>query len=114
MNESQEYLAHYGVLGMKWGVRHDPKSAYRKALKKSDKLQTKAATANEKAEKARTKAKNSRYGITDTGRTIWKNRQIKAGKATRKADKATKKAEKWISRMNQEFSNIPLSELEKR
>ena len=111
MTYEEEYLAHYGVLGMRWGVRHDPKGAYQKANRKADKLQKKAAAAHKKASKAQTKARISRYGITDTGRTIWENRQVKAGKLNRKADKATRKAEKWIRNMNKTFADIPLSEL---
>lgn len=108
------HLSHYGVLGMKWGVRHSPSRAYKKASKKASKLQKKADTANQKADKARTKARRSRYGITDTGRTIWENRQIRAGKLSRKADKATKKADKWIKSMNDVFSDIPVSEMKGR
>lgn len=111
MND-ENYLAHYGVLGMKWGIRHDPKKAYQKALKKTDKLQKNAAKKHAKAAKLQKKARTSRYGITDTGRTIWENRQIKAGKANRKADKATRKAERWIRKMNKAFANIPMSELQ--
>ena len=110
--DDEIYLAHYGVLGMKWGVRHDPRSAFTKASNKADKLLIKVMKANERATHAQNKARKTRYGITDTGRTIWERRQIKAGKANRKADKATRKAEKWIRQMNHEFSKITLTEAE--
>lgn len=38
MNENE--LKHYGVLGMKWGVRHDRNKAIDKSYKKLDKLDT--------------------------------------------------------------------------
>lgn len=56
MYEEQNALKHYGVLGMKWGVRKDPSKAYSKAVKKKNKLETKAAKTNLKAAKARMSA----------------------------------------------------------
>lgn len=38
-----EYLEHYGVLGMKWGIRKDPKRAYEKAMDRKHKLDMRAA-----------------------------------------------------------------------
>lgn len=104
-------LAHYGVMGMKWGVRHDPQKAYLKASKKRAHLNAVASKKQVKADRARSKARKTRYGITDTGRTIWENRQIKAGRLQRKADKATKRAEKWINSMENVFSQISLDEI---
>jgi hypothetical protein len=36
-------IAHYGVLGMKWGVRHDRQKAYDKSMGKLSKLDDKAS-----------------------------------------------------------------------
>ena len=37
-NDWQSELRHYGVLGMKWGIRKDPHAAYEKASAKKRKL----------------------------------------------------------------------------
>lgn len=39
---SEQELRHYGVLGMKWGVRKNPVKAYAKASKKKKKLEDRA------------------------------------------------------------------------
>ena len=96
---------------MKWGVRHNPQKAYKKASRKKAKLQSKALKKVNKAKKLRKKANKTKYGITDTGRTVWERRNLKADRAWRKATKATVKADKWIKSMNRVFSEIPMNEL---
>lgn len=80
MPDNESELKHYGVLGMKWGVRKDPKKAYEKAKKKMAKL-------DDKATKATRKADNSYYSFFTSKR--------RAKKLRWKADRRIYKAAKW-------------------
>lgn len=83
-SDQQYYLAHYGVLGMRWGVRRGrSKEAYAKAQKKMAKLDRKV----DKTLKKKYKHANPiiRTEISDG---LYKS-------ATRKHDKAVARAIKW-------------------
>lgn len=78
-------LEHYGVLGMKWGVRKDLDGAYLKATKKSEKLGKKIEKANKKYLK---KAKLGRLPITVVSKRSVQN-------ARSKVDLLINKKKKW-------------------
>lgn len=107
MNE--DYLAHYGVIGMRWGVRHDRQKAYRKAEKKLNKLNSKSEKQSEKAEKHR--AKSERKAAIGMGSNERARQARLAGKYSRQSEKTSQKAEKWLKSMEDVFSETPVSKL---
>lgn len=73
-------LQHYGVLGMRWGVRKNPSRAYSKATRKADRLSTKASKLE----------KSANDGAWNTAKAKHKSQKLgkKAAKLQRKANKA--------------------------
>lgn len=93
------HLAHYGVLGMKWGARKNPTSAFTKTYKKAEKL-------NRQADKYYLKGKKLNYkGLkkqsrerTEKGVANGAKTQLKGNKLIYKAEKKRQKADKWTKK----------------
>lgn len=86
------FLEHYGVLGMKWGIRKDPNSAYAKATEKRRRLEGRATkalsrsiTANSKMVKAK-----QRYESNLNAANKYSNKAAKAKDASKVAKKEAK------------------------
>ena len=107
---SEDYLQHYGMLGMKWGVRKgNASAAYAKSARKAQRLKNKYQKQNVRAAKKDLNAtkKLGRYGFSKT----YAKASSKAAKAHYKAAKTQKKLAKWEKYMSKEFANVSVKDI---
>lgn len=86
---NEETLAHYGVLGMKWGVRKNPEKAYSKATKELAKRKKKVVKADKKYKRALNRPFGSLYRSTS--------------QKLNKLNKKQNKLKKWEDAMEKYF-----------
>lgn len=112
-------LQHYGILGMKWGVRKDPERAYSKAGEKLKKLDKRATTRNLKAqvkmEKAWAKNNAAQRAFLFKGIKKWRaagqtNRTLKE---YAKFQRDVSKAMRWQKSMAKAFKDVKIKNLDK-
>ena len=119
-------LKHYGVVGMKWGVRRGNQAkasgngnatkyysnAYRKSSVKANKMQMKAVKNNLKAAKIQKKAlKKEAHATNEKDFQNARKMQFKANKKLLKGAKLQKKAMKWEKKMSKVFSSVKISDI---
>lgn len=112
-------LEHYGVLGMKWGIRKDPSKAYAKAGAKLSKLDRKANTVALKGAKFEQKAVKKQRKAS-SAIIFQRSKARRASKATRKALKKYQrsqelqlKAYRWNEKMKKAFKGVKVSNMNK-
>lgn len=123
-------LTHYGVKGMKWGVRRNPSKAYRKASQKAnrlkeadDKAYSASRKADVKADKAKSKLTKGKYRrdadtlLAPSDKKLTKLEDIAAKTAYDAAVKryeaynTSKRFKSWRSSMAEAFSGVKVSDI---
>ena len=113
-------LAHYGVLGMKWGVRKDPERAFSKSSRKArklrlraDKLKSKSSRYDLKLQKAKDKLNSRSTNEKNAAKRQRRidNLQKKVNRFSKKSQKAEAKATKWADQMEEVFGKVNLDSI---
>ena len=101
-------LYHYGVLGMKWGIRKGrTEQAYTKASKKLNKLDRKVNKAEAKALKTRAKA-DAKMGSLFYSEKKARKAEFKAERKAAKVTKRLRRAQRWYKSMEKIFANTDI------
>lgn len=122
---NNDELMHYGVLGMKWGVRHGRiADSYAKATNKKKKLESKVVVAKKKYDKAvikantgaaakykklQTKADKYQYKANKKKYGLFKNEDA-ADKLQYKADKYGNRASKYKAKYDKRTSEAGVTQ----
>lgn len=116
-DESEDDLNHYGVIGMKWGVRKDPQKAYERANRKLDKLDKKTVKAEQKVAKAQERSvkkqarANSAILFPKLKSRSAANSIRKVNQQHLKLQRKAAKAERWYKSMENAFRDVKISDL---
>lgn len=118
---SLEELQHYGVLGMKWGIRKGRDNVYSKSIKKLNKLDKKSTEYSEKSQRDSLKAdfkRDKAVNLALAGKRSGKRHGRKALKLSKKAYKFGKKstryskrAQKWAKNMDKYLKETTLTDV---
>lgn len=101
-------LRHYGVLGMKWGVRKgNTTKAYNKASKKLNKLDSVVKKRQAKAQAAMVRADRKRYSKLATSGSK-RRASEKAKKYQYEANRSVYKAKRWLDSMEKTFKDTDI------
>lgn len=117
MHENEQSLEHYGVIGMKWGVRKDPQRAYDRSGQKLQKLDSKISKGSDKAqrqmEKAWRKTNRAQRAILFKGIKKWSasGQTNRAMKTYAKVQANTSKAMRWQKSREKVFKDTKVSNL---
>lgn len=105
----EDELQHYGVIGMKWGVRRNASKAYGRAMVKKRKIEDRVSENRLKGSKLQYKAEKMRQKATTTKKLNKANEQmLQANKLLADAAKYEAKGRKWAKKVDSVFKDYTI------